>query len=167
MTIKAIPVLGEPYLGDEPAPVRVLKVTWGVSTATVDVTYTSDTAAAAVDDLVELNSTNIDILDIGWFVEEAFTASAAATLGVSTDADAFGIAGDVGSTTVDTFIQWMSGLAGLTTDLPAALPASVQGYRPAAADSTDTANAIAGTGGAVTIAAGKMAVYVKYIKHSN
>jgi len=161
MTLKAIPVLGEPYLGDEPAPVRVLKVTWGVSSGSPDVTYTSDTDGAAIDSLVTLNSTNIDILDIGWFVEEAFTASAAATLGTSSDPDSFGVAGDVGSTTVDTFIQWMSGLAGLTTDLPAALPASVQGYRPAAAE-----DSVAGTGGAVTLAAGKMAIYVKYIKHA-
>ena len=74
---KQIPALGEPYLGDDPQPVRIMKVTVGVSSGSPDVNYTSDSDGAAIDRLINLNSTNICVLDIGWFVEEAFTASAA------------------------------------------------------------------------------------------
>ena len=83
------------------------------------------------------------------------------TIGRSTDADAFATAAQVGSTTADTEIGWMSKQRDTSTDLPAALVAGILGIRPAS-----STEAIVVTGGTITAAVGKLAVYVKYIANA-
>lgn len=85
MTIKHIPEEGENFDGYVPGKVEVAHVSFGVSTASPDVTI-GDIAAGVV--LIDVTRP-IVVFGLWTQVEEAFTASVTATIGDTTTADRF------------------------------------------------------------------------------
>jgi hypothetical protein len=78
---KSIPYVGETYLGDFPAPMKVARVTFGFSSDD-DVPM----AAQGVYDLITLPA-NAVVLSAKTIVKTAFTSSVTITIGDSDDAD--------------------------------------------------------------------------------
>ena len=73
---KTIPVVGEAFLGSDPLVPRVLKVTYGVSSAVVDVTADSVAtagSAAAYNELVNFADSGYIITNMIVTIEEAFS----------------------------------------------------------------------------------------------
>jgi len=93
--LKTIPVVGEVFLGDEPAPVKAIKVTVGFAT-TDDVTLLTTTVSEVVD-LLSV-AAGVRILDMWVDVTTAFTAAVAITIGDSDSADGFFTSAMIGPT---------------------------------------------------------------------
>ena len=178
---KTIPVVGQAFLGSDPLVPRVLKVTYGVASAVVDVANTAvstGTTAAAYDELVNFADSGYIITNMYVSIEEAFT-NAVIEIGCDSSVvvDSVGFFPN-GVPVADTPGLWNafqedSALAitegGLGTDWLAVTDTIVPHFVVAAdcaaaswpVDSDDTIRAIfdSGTGAAT---AGKMALYVHY-----
>lgn len=169
MASKSIPFVGEVYTGDEPAVMKVAKITYGVSSGSPDVETSATSDAAADDELFSLPD-NCIIHDVGWKVTETFTDSFAGTLGTSTDPDGFAAAADFGATdTADSVINWMRGL-GVAALKGATFPTSDTTLPAFAATGFVTASAtdsIRVASGAITPTAGKADIYVVYSMAEN
>jgi hypothetical protein len=76
MTAKAIPEIGQSFLGDKPAVEKIAHVSFGVSTTSPDVTVLETGVYTLID-------VNVPVMIIGMWtqVEEAFTGSVTATIG--------------------------------------------------------------------------------------
>jgi hypothetical protein len=84
MGAKAIPEVGQRFLGDKPATRKLLHVSFGVSSASPDVTV----AETATYQLVDITVPAV-ITALWTQVEEAFTSSVTATIGDSDGADRY------------------------------------------------------------------------------
>jgi hypothetical protein len=138
MGAKAIPEVGQRFLGDKPATRKLLHVSFGVSSASPDVAVAETATYTLVDLTVPAVITNV------WTqVEEAFTTSVTADIGDSDDVDRY---------TSDTTIVSASSGAVLVASTGLAVP-----YLTA----TSPLDIEVVIGGA-TVAAGLAHVYVEY-----
>lgn len=94
MMARTIPVAGEPFLGDDPAVLKVLKITFGGDAAHDALIDQADsTAGALAVDLVNLPY-GIHVVDVGWRVITAFNAGQDILLGVDCGSDCNWFAND-------------------------------------------------------------------------
>ena len=84
MTARTIPVAGEPFLGDDPAVMKVLKVTFGDSNQDVNIND-GDTTVGKLHILTSLPY-GIHVYDVGWRVITAFNGGVDITLGYDSSA---------------------------------------------------------------------------------
>ena len=82
---RTIPVAGEPFLGDDPAVMKVLKVTCGDSNQDVNLAI-ADSAGMIATSLVNLPY-GIHVVNVGWRVITAFNAGTDLCLGVDCGSD--------------------------------------------------------------------------------
>jgi len=96
---RAIPVPGEAFLGDDPAVMKVLKVTFGDSNQDVNIND-GDTTVALGQILTSLPY-GIHVYDVGWRVITAFNGGVDILLGVDcgSDCDYFAEDSDIACTT--------------------------------------------------------------------
>jgi len=101
---KSFPNVGEAYLGANPyaLKVQVIRVS---SASTDDVVLT--TALTGSDAEIAMPAGML-VHDLGWFVETAFSAGSAITIGDSDAVAGFAAATDVAATTADTEVAWAS-----------------------------------------------------------
>ena len=96
---KTIPMTGEPFLGDNPYAMKVMKFKCGFSTANPDVEIAYDTDTVLVEVVVMPQGAIVH--GLSWLVEEAFAASSTVTIGDTVVAAGFACATDIGATLVD------------------------------------------------------------------
>jgi hypothetical protein len=84
MGAKAIPEVGQRFLGDKPAAQKLLHVSFGVSSASPDVAVAETATYTLVDVTVPIVVTGLWVQ-----VEEAFTSSVTVTLGDTGGADRY------------------------------------------------------------------------------
>ena len=99
---RTIPVAGEPFLGDDPAVLKVLKITFGDSNQDVSIQQADSTAGALATSLVNLPY-GIHVHDVGWRVITAFNGGQDILLGVDcgSDCDWFANDTDIACTTAN------------------------------------------------------------------
>lgn len=92
---KAIPAVGEAFLGDDPYAMRMMKVIAGHDTAVADVVLSATNTSGY--ELVNLNA-GVLIYDVLWQLASSFSATVDITLGLDTDLDAFAKVTDIDAT---------------------------------------------------------------------
>ena len=96
---RTIPVAGEPFLGDDPAVMKVLKVTFGDSDK--DVNFNAGDSTQGLGRALCSLPYGIHVYDVGWRVITAFTGSVDLTLGTDCgDCDFFAKDADINSTVI-------------------------------------------------------------------
>lgn len=176
---KTIPVVGSAFLGNDPLVPRILKVTFGVSSAVVDVVATAPSTAAsgaAYDELVNFADSGYLITGMRAEIIEAFTA---AGLNIGQDSialeDGIGcflatgivanVVGVYDAHTMDTLMsltpeaQWGTDFQG-DSELHFFMSAD-SAAPPWPIDSDDTLRAIFDSGTCVA-SVGKMALFIEY-----
>ena len=105
MSARTIPVAGEPFLGDDPAVMKVLKITFGDSFA--DVNFNDGDSTQGLGRALCSLPYGIRVVDVGWRVITAFTAAVDLTLGVDcgSDCDWFATEAQIGSTTANAVMK--------------------------------------------------------------
>lgn len=105
MTAKTIPVAGEPFLGDDPAVMKVLKVTFGDSLS--DVNFNDGDSTQGLGRALCSLPYGINVYDVGWRVITAFTAAVDLTIGVDcgSDCNFFAFDSDIKCTTADAIMK--------------------------------------------------------------
>ena len=101
MTAKTIPVAGEPFLGDDPAVMKVLKITFGDSDQ--DVNFNDGDSTQGLGRALCSLPYGIHVYDVGWRVITAFTAAVDLTIGVDCGSDCvfFALDSDIACTVAE------------------------------------------------------------------
>mgnify|MGYP001300012854 FL=1 len=156
---KSIPMVGEAFLGDNPYVVKVLKIKMGLASASPDVTLSGATVGAT-DFLPTVVTVPAGIMvhDVGWFVEEAFTAGWSVTIGDSDSVAGYAAATDVGATVKDTNVLFMGGY--LTADTDVIAPAYAGGRMYGVSNGMDISLVLAASGTAAAV--GILDVFIVY-----
>ena len=143
MTARTIPVAGEAFLGDDPAVMKVLKVTFGDTNQDVTIND-GDTTVALGRPLCSLPY-GIHVYDIGWRVITAFNGGVDILLGhdCSSDCDAFATDADIGCTTLKAELVTSRGqaiVAAADSDAATVIATNAMGFTPARTQSRRNAS---------------------------
>jgi len=144
MTKQTLPVAGDDLSDGFPSVEKIVKCTLGHALGDV-----TDSGVAGICTI----PINTQVTDVGWMVEVAFDGSLTITLGDTNAAAGWAESGDVGATTVDTYINWAS-----AHDSASSAPAYA--IAPPLYASCEEAVEYVMDGAAMT--KGNLAVYVKY-----
>ena len=163
MTARSIPVAGEAYLGDDPAVMKVLKVTFGDTNQ--DVTINDGDSTVALGRPLCSLPYGIHVYDIGWRVITEFKAGTDITLGhdCTSDCDAFAAESDIACSTLKAEMVTMRGLAivaAADSDATTVLRTNSMGFTPDSAGNNLVAHAWQGN--VSTTDSGILEVYVYY-----
>jgi hypothetical protein len=158
MTKESIPVAGDRLSDGFPSVEKIVKATCGATSGEVLMV----TSSGDVFGLCTIPQ-YAQIMDVGWMVDLAFTASVDLKIGDTDDDDGWAEVDDVGATTTDTGIVWSSKRIVAVSDTAGVLQTSTQ---PAYALTTPLYST-AGKDINIVVdsadpATGKMSVYIKY-----
>ena len=124
---KTIPMVGELFSGDNPYVMKALKIKMGLASASPDVILSGATVGTTdlLPTVVSIPA-GIMVHDMGWFVEEAFTAGVTLAVGDTDSASGYAATTDIGATVKDTNAVFMGGMMTMDTLV---IPAAYAGGR--------------------------------------